>query len=185
MENFKFILSSVFIIAVFAVAGYWAFSTIESGSSHIDNQKLSELEDKNEELTKEVAKLKKEITLLEADKEQLVLNDVADATVSAPTVTTTTPTKTTTVSKNQTLINALQKLADGNIYLKNKSQGAAVGTVQTFLNIYNNTSNKIDNDYGLATFNAVKDFQKDQGIIADGEAGPGTFKKMITWLKSH
>ncbi len=180
MENFKFMLSSIFIIAALSFAGYWAFSTIESGSTHVDNQKQKELEQKNEELVKEVAKLKKEISQFETEKVQEVL-----AVVTPEPVVENPIQPKTVVSKNQTLINELQKLVDGNIYLKNKSQGPAVGTVQKFLNIYNNTSNKVDNDYGLSTFNGVKSFQKAEGLTADGEAGPGTFKKMITWLKSH
>ena len=105
--------------------------------------------------------------------------------VKTAVTTRTTTTTTTTVSKYQTLINDLQKLVNGNVYLKNKSQGPAVGTVQKFLNIYNKTSTKIDNDYGASTITAVKNFQKAQKLTVDGEVGSGTFKKMISWLKSH
>ena len=79
----------------------------------------------------------------------------------------------------------LQKLVDGKVYLKNKSQGSAVGTLQKFLNIYNNTLTKVDNDYGASTATDVKAFQKAQGLTQDGEVGPGTFSKMISWLKNH
>jgi len=182
MENFKFILSSIFILVLFGLGGYWAFSTIESGSSHVDEQKQKELENENQTLQKEIIDLKSQVNVLQVTNEQQIRQETPIVKeVEAPLPTKPIP----TVSKNQTLVNELQKLVDGNIYLKNKSQGPAVGSVQKFLNIYNNKSAKIDNDYGVTTSTAVKNFQKDQGLTVDGEVGPGTVKKMISWLKSH
>jgi murein L,D-transpeptidase YcbB/YkuD len=189
MENFKFIVFSIIIIGALGLAGYWAFTTIESGSTHVDNQKQKQLLQQNAELEKQVADLNRQIGLLQvaqdaqAQKDQAALDAQATTPPATPTNTPTTP--KTTVSNNQSLINDLQKLIDGNIFLKLKSQGIAVGTVQKFLNVYNNTSNKIDNDYGASTVSAVKDFQKDQGLTADGQSGSGTFKKMISWLNAH
>jgi murein L,D-transpeptidase YcbB/YkuD len=190
MDNFKFTLFSIFILALLGLGGYWAFSTIETGSTHVDNQKQKELEQENQDLQKEVADLKRSILLLQADKEQaqIAANEPEkqqEATIPTnPTNTgTSIPTKTP-VLKYQSLINELQKLVDGKIYLKNKSQGPAVGTVQKFLNIYNNTTLKIDNDYGATTIAAIKSFQKAQGLSQDGECGPGTYLKMISWLKT-
>ncbi|MFA6251710.1 MAG: peptidoglycan-binding protein [Candidatus Paceibacterota bacterium] len=180
MENFKYILSLIIVIVLFALAGYWAFSTIESGSSHVDNQKQKELVEKNKDLEKELASLKRQVALLETETQPE--ETVTETKTNTPLVPTST---NTTVSKNQDLISALEKMVSANVYLKNKSQGPNVGTVQKFLNIYNNTSNKIDNDYGVSTATAVKNFQKAEGLTVDGEAGPGTFKKMITWLKNH
>ena len=191
MENFKFFLFSVFVIALLGAGGYWAFSTMESGSSHIDIEKQKTLEKENEDLKDEILDLKDQISKLESEKSDLQQKEpeqVAETSTKTPTPTTTeTPSKTTTttVSKYQSLINDLQKLVNGNIYLKLKSQGPAVGTVQKFLNVYNGTSNKIDNDFGASTETAVKNFQKAQGLTADGGVGPGTLKKMISWLKSH
>jgi len=191
MENFKFTISSVFIIALLAGAGYWAFSTMESGSTHVDNQKQKELEQENVDLEKQVADLTREISLLKTDKQDqntevpVVETPTKPVVVTTPTTkpVVTTPVKTTTL-KYQSLINELQKLVDGNIYLKLKSQGVAVGTLQKFLNIYNNTSNKVDNDYGASTVTSIKNFQKAQSLTADGAAGPTTYKKMISWLKT-
>jgi len=90
-----------------------------------------------------------------------------------------------TVFKYQSLIDELQKLISSNVFLKLKSSGAKVGTVQNFLNIYNNTSNKVDNDYGASTVQMVAAFQKDMGLGADGQAGSNTFSKMIDWLKKQ
>jgi murein L,D-transpeptidase YcbB/YkuD len=187
MDNFKFTLFSIFILALLGLSGYWAFSTIESGSTHVDSQKQKELEQQNEELTKELAQAKTDYNLLKAEKEAETQNE---QNVSAGTTpgTTTTPTSIpakTPAYKYQSLIDDLQKLADGKTYLKNKSQGIAVGTLQKFLNIYNNTSTKVDNDYGVSVATAVKAFQKAQGLTQDGEVGPGTFLKMISWLKTQ
>jgi murein L,D-transpeptidase YcbB/YkuD len=192
MENFKYILSSIIVISVLAYGGYWAFSTLESGTMHIDNQRQKELENKNKELTNEVTVLKRELALLQADKIQIIQdqnNNLAPLPQEIKNGNTTPPTNNpptnTTVYKDQTLINELQKLVDNNVYLKNKSQGPAVGSIQTFLNIYKNTKDRVDNDYGAKTVEGVKTFQKDQGITVDGEIGPGTLKRMITWLKSR
>jgi murein L,D-transpeptidase YcbB/YkuD len=187
MENFKFVLFSIFILGLLGFAGYWAFTTIESGSTHVSNQEQKQLKLKNEELLKEVSALKKQIIIFEAQKEEQDKKAEEQKALDAKNTETVpavpTPTKTT-VLKYQSLIDELQKMVNNNIYLKNKSTGAYVGSVQKFLNIYNNTSNKIDNDYGASTITAVKNYQKSQGLMADGEAGPATFKKMITWLKS-
>jgi len=193
MENFKFVLFSIFILVLLGFSGYWAFSTIESGSTHVDNQKLKELEEKNIDLEKQVADLTREISLSQEDKKDQVQKDeedlkpkVAESAIPTPSTTPikTAPVTKTTSLKYQSLINDLQKLVDNNVFLKLKSQGTAVGTLQKSLNIYNNTSNKIDNDYGTSTVTVVKNFQKAQGLTADGEAGPTTFKKMISWLKT-
>ncbi len=183
MENFKFMLFSIFILVVLGFGGYWAFSTIESGSSHVDLQKQKELEIANEDLKKEITALKKQISLLQTE-ESLVKED-EKVLPETPKADPVVPVVNNNVNKNQGLINELQKLVDGNIYLKNKSQGPAVGSVQKFLNLYNKTSSKVDNDYGATTSTAVRVFQKDQGLSVDGEIGPGTLKKMISWLKSH
>lgn len=180
MENFKFMIFSIFILVVLGFGGYWAFSTIESGSLHVDLQKQKELEVENEDLKKEIIDLKKQISLMQT--EEVVVKEEEKIIPETPKAD---PIVNNNVKDNQSLINELQKLVDGNIYLKNKSQGGAVGSVQKFFNVYNNTSNKIDNDYGLTTSSNVKIFQKDQGLSVDGEIGPGTLKKMISWLKSH
>jgi mannosyl-glycoprotein endo-beta-N-acetylglucosaminidase len=142
-------------------------------------------------LVKQVAELKNEVATLEAESTQQ--NQVASTTPSPGVgleekpLSTTTPAPSTsgTSTKHQSLINELQKLADDKVYMKQGSQGTRVGTVQNFLNIYNKTSKKIDNDYGAGTKKDVAAFQKAQGLTADGEAGPTTFSKMVAWLKKQ
>ena len=176
MENFKFILFSIIILAVLVLFGYWAIVTIEPGNVVVERQKQAELEQHNQELKKEVADLKNQLRSLQNTQ------PAETAPTSTPSATIAT---TPTSSKHQTLINDLQKLIDGNVFMKEKSQGTRVGTVQTFLNIYNNTSKLVDNDYGPGTKTDVMNFQKAEGITVDGEAGPGTFRKMIEWLKKQ
>ena len=174
MKNFKSVLFLSIILITVIILGYWAVITIEPGSISVERQKQQQLEQKNAELEKEVQKLTDEIQSIEETqtaKEQ--------PTNPPPEVAPTTP------LKYQSLINDLQKLVDDNISMKEKSQGTRVGTIQTFLNLYNNTSKKIDNDYGLSTKANIASFQKAVGLTADGEAGPSTFLKMIDWLKKQ
>ncbi|MDQ5953038.1 MAG: N-acetylmuramoyl-L-alanine amidase [Patescibacteria group bacterium] len=103
--------------------------------------------------------------------------------VTKPTTPTEEPNPDTSIYGD--LKTALQKLVNDNVLMKKGSRGTRVGTVQEFLNIYNGTDSKIDNDYGTTTENQIKVFQKAEGITADGEAGPGTYKKMIDWLNKQ
>lgn len=183
MENFKFGIFSIIILALLAFISYWAFSSIESGSSHQYNQELKDLTRENKDLKEEITSLKNEILILKSElsSNNLVVNNKEEEVKE----TIPTPSTTEQISKHQTLINELQKLINDNIFMKKGSRGSRVGTVQNFLNIYNNTSTRVDNDYGPGMETAVKKFQTDQGLIADGEAGPNTFKKMIEWLKKQ
>jgi murein L,D-transpeptidase YcbB/YkuD len=175
MENFKFILGSLVVLALVGLGGYWAFSTIQSGGEYVSTKKIKDLQSENEELKDEVKKLKDELLVLQPEvKEEESVSPIQPE-----------PKPVVAVYKNQTLIDELQELIDDKIFLKLKSAGTRVGTVQNFLNIYNKTSNRVDNDYGASTKTAVAAFQKAQGLTSDGEAGPSTFMKMIDWLKKQ
>jgi len=52
MENFKFILISIIIIAGMSLLGYWAVRTLEPGDAFVSKQKQIALEEKNKELEK-------------------------------------------------------------------------------------------------------------------------------------
>lgn len=175
MGKFKFILGSIGSVLILVLIGYWAVASIETGGIHVDKQKQKELEEQNRELAKEVERLKNELRLLEPTPEEEVVE--TPQTPSEP--------DNTTPSTHQTLINELQKLIDEKVAMKEKSRGTRVGTVQTFLNIYNGTSKRVDNDYGKTTKADVAAFQKAVGLTADGEAGAATFQKMIDWLKEQ
>ena len=194
-ENLKFSIVSILVLMIFGALGYWAFSTIESGTGHINSQEQKEIAQRVKDLTDENYQLKRQLSLLEeeqnlAEQAEIEAKNLEAEKVAQEPVKTAEPTKpqtTTTPSKTykyQSLIDELQSLVNKNVYLKLKSQGTAVGTVQKFLNLYNGTNNRIDNDYGPGTVTVVKNFQKAQGITADGETGVGTLKKMISWLKT-
>lgn len=177
MENFKFILFSIIILAGVGILGYWAVRTIEPGNTYAAKQKQIELEEKNQNLQKEIAKLKSELLALQTPKQE-------ETIVEKPTETIKTdPTPAT--SKYKAIITEFEKMIKDNVLMKEKSQGTRVGTLQSFLNIYNNTSKKVDNDFGAGTKTDVINFQKAEKLLADGEAGPGTFQKMIDWLKKQ
>lgn len=181
VEKFKFILFSIVMLSLVTLLGYWALLTIQPGGVHAEIQKQKELEARNEEFVKEIKELKEEIASLQAKKEEKTIpEEVKTEPAKKPSTTTTT-----VAGEYQNLTNELQKLIDGKVFMKEKSQGSRVGTIQNFLNIYNNTSKKVDNDYGPGTKTDVIKFQTAVGLSADGEAGPSTFTKMIEWLKKQ
>lgn len=171
MEKLKFTLFSIVTLSLLGLIGYWSVVTLQSGTEYKTSQKIEQLEKENKDLKTEVKRLTDEFDALQSK-----LDESAPAVEEEPE---------RIAYKYQDLIDELQKLIDGKVLLKQKSSGPKVGTVQKFLNIYNNTSSKVDNDYGAGTAKLVTAFQKDSGLNADGEAGPGTFSKMIDWLKKQ
>ena len=186
MDNLKFALFSIVVLALVGLGGYWAIATIKSGTEFDASQKVQELQQTNDGLTKQVADLTSQLNTAQAQIASLTPISTSTPTTK-PTSSKSTGISTTqpTTYKNQSLINALQKLITANVSMKLGSTGTRVGTVQNFLNVYNNTSNKIDNDYGASTQKAVAAFQTDQGLSADGQAGSSTFSQMISWLKQQ
>lgn len=170
MDKLKFVLVSIVTLTLLGLLGYWSVTTIQSGSDHVSDQKIKQLEKENKDLKIEVETQKSQIGTLESR-----LAELTPVVEEEPEVI---------VYKYQDLINELQKLISDNVVLKLKSRGTRVGTIQNFLNIYNNTSNKVDNDYGVGTVKSVTAFQKDMGLTANGEVGKDTLNKMITWLKN-
>lgn len=176
IEKLKFLMFFVITLAIVVLLGYWAIMTIKPASLSVEKQKQAELQQQNDDLQRQIASLNNQIQSLKDAQTPKT------TTISTPPTTTTPPAQPTL--KYQSLINDLQKLVDANIFMKKGSQGTRVGTVQTFLNIYNNTSKAVDNDYGPGTVTDVANFQKAVGLTADGQAGPSTFNKMISWLKT-
>lgn len=176
LEKIKLILLLIIILLVTILLGYWAVISLQSGTEYKLNDQIKQLKSENDSLKKDIANMTAELDTLRPLAEQPAEPEPTPA-VEEPITQKT--------YKNQSLIDELQKLVTDNIYMKLGSSGARVGTVQRFLNIYNSKSNKIDNDYGASTKTAVLVFQKAVGITADGEAGVGTFNKMIDWLKNQ
>ena len=171
MDKLKFALFSIVILGLLGLLGYWSVRTLQTGSENAIKQKVKQLEKENEDFKKEVAKLTSELGVLQSQ-------------LPAPAPVTTKEPETV-IYKYQDLINELQKMVGNNVSLKEKSRGSNVGTVQKFLNIYNETNSKVDNDYGAGTAKLVSDFQKDSELSADGQAGKTTFNAMIEWLKEQ
>lgn len=169
MESLKanFIIF-LFFVAIAAV-GYWAINSLQVKPEEFDSR--------------------------DQDVRPVVVNEPTESFNNSTDVEpepTTTNTQTENETDNDTSVdifsdlkNSLQKLIDDNVLMKKGSRGTRVGTVQEFLNIYNGTDSKIDNDYGATTENLVKDFQRKEGLTVDGQAGPGTYKKMIEWLDKN
>lgn len=66
--------------------------------------------------------------------------------------------------------------------LRRGNKYAVIGGVQTLLSSRYNISvgrSGIDNEYGPATEKAVKTFQKDKGLEADGVVGKKTWTKLL------
>ena len=181
MENIKFGLFSIIILALLLFVGYWAFQNMESGSSHLANQELKNIKQENIDLKEENKDLKNKITILQSEsaKEPVEVEIKQDVVVETPKQTQVI------VLKHQDLIDELQKLIDGNIYMKKGSKGPRVGTIQNFLNLYNKTSNRIDNDFGPTLEASLKKFQTAEKLTPDGQVGPSTYKRMIDWLKKQ
>ncbi|HEY4503469.1 MAG TPA: peptidoglycan-binding domain-containing protein [Candidatus Paceibacterota bacterium] len=180
MQNFKFLVISILVLAGMGIVGYWAVRTIEPGDIYANKQKQKALEEKNKELAEEIEKLNSELTTTKTAAAIAATRAPSPAPASSPT-----PATKPVSSKNQTLINELQKLITDKVVMKEKSKGTRVGTIQTFLNLYNKTSKKVDNDFGKTTTANVIAFQKAVGLKADGQTGPTTYQKMIDWLKKQ
>ncbi len=176
MEKLKFALFSIVVLALIGLVGYWSIKTIQSGTEHATDQKVRQLTKENENLKKELEKQGQELGALRAQ-----IAETAQIAEQKPEPAPPKP----VVYKYQSLIDELQKLVNANVVLKQKSIGGRVGTVQKFLNLYNNAAGKVDNDYGASTVKAVAAFQSDVGLKANGEAGRDTFSKMIEWLKNQ
>lgn len=176
MEKIKLAFFTIVFLAVVGALGYWAFGSLETGEGHVVSQRVKELESENRDLKKEIEDLKNEIRLLKPEIEEPEITD--EPVVEEP--------GEPEVYKHQELINELQELINDNVSMKLKSRGTRVGTIQKFLNLYNNTNNRIDNDYGNTTVKLVTAFQKAEGISpASGETNPTTYQKMIDWLKKQ
>ena len=175
MENFKFTLFAVIVLAVLGLVGYWSLVSIESGTEHATREKIEQLQKENEELKTEVTSLKNELSQYQPEEEPVLAGEKQEIEPGAAVP----------VYEHQGIIDELEKLITDGVVIKLKSRGTRVGTIQKFLNIYNGTSNRVDSDYGASTQKLVMEFQKAEGLPSDGEAGKTTFEKMIEWLKEN
>ena len=63
--------------------------------------------------------------------------------------------------------------------LKKGSKGGAVWAMQTLLTDRGYSTLGVDSDFGANTEKALKRFQKDMGLVVDGECGAATWEKLI------
>lgn len=171
METFKAYVLIIVFVGALGFGGYWAATSLG------DPQVLSENDD-----IKVIAEVPTSNTLEEPSVNSQTPSSET-VSISEPAPETNSP--TTSANSHASLIAALEKLITDNVLMKEGSRGTRVGTVQQFLNVYNNTSSGVDNDYGPGTKSKVSAFQKAVGLTADGQAGPATYKKMIEWLQKQ
>ncbi len=173
MEKFKFFVLSIIVLAILVLLGFWAVTSLPSGSEYRTDEIISKLEDENEDLKQQIEDLTKELEVYKpVEVKDPVTEPIEDTT-------------TLKIYKNQAIINELEQLIVDKVQMKFKSVGTRVGTIQKFLNVYNNTNLRIDNAYGEGTKKSVIIFQKAEGLTANGEVDETTFTKMIEWLKEQ
>ncbi|HEZ7985548.1 MAG TPA: RICIN domain-containing protein [Ruminococcus sp.] len=73
----------------------------------------------------------------------------------------------------------------GNPLLSTGSRGSGVSWLQTALNKANNAGLDVDGQFGSGTKQAVINFQKANGLEADGIAGPATVNKLVEVIKGQ
>jgi murein L,D-transpeptidase YcbB/YkuD len=168
MNEFKFQLSTIVLVALLAFGAYWAFTNLDTGVRYQrDDIVISDPETDSEE---EVVLQNDNTTDVVVEQEQ---TDVPDPT-PAPSLS----------EEQQTLLAELEDLIVDDIYMREGSRGTRVGTVQNFLNLYLDTESSVDNQYGPGTRSRVRQFQEQEGLTADGLAGPSTYGAMIDVLES-
>lgn len=72
----------------------------------------------------------------------------------------------------------LERLRTDIVFYVGGPSGRGVELLQEDLQYFYLSTGTIDGIYGVATRQSVRDFQADNNLFVDGEAGPGTLKKM-------
>ncbi len=167
------LIIGIFIVIVIGL-GYWAFGSItEKNTSLIEGAKTVDV---GPVMTSDPGV---PIATYESPTTETMASDT-----SMPTPEPVDTPSLVSSGKNSVLIGNLQGLIDDNVLMKKGSRGTRVGTVQEFLKLYG-MKISVDNDYGDTTVTAVKKFQGEQKLSADGQTGEGTYKKMIEWLEKN
>ena len=175
MNELRYQITQIIFLVVLGLGLYWAFTHLDSGVSYARPDVVGEVvQDSNPEQIPEPSE--------ETPSEETPSEEQPEE----PTESTPEPSEETPVvsAENTALVSALQKLIDDQVYMKSGSRGTRVGTVQKFLDYYFDDKNvSADNDYGPGTRDLVRQFQSENGLTADGQAGPSTYQKMISLLK--
>ncbi len=160
----------MFLVVVGGLA-YWAFTGLK-----IENENLAANYDAAPDVAPVVSSDPLNYTPAPIPEEEIP--------VPEPEPEPTKPTPSNPSDSDAALIDNLQELINDNVLMKKGSRGTRVGTVQKFLKRYG-ISITADNDYGDSTVTAVKKFQTEQKLSADGQTGKGTYQKMIDWLEAN
>ena len=170
MESFKAnFLIFIFLVIVGGLA-YWAFMSLK-----VENSTLSDRYESTD-VGPIVSSEPLSYTPAPIPEDEI--------TVPEPEPEPTKPAPSNSGDSDASLIDDLQELIDDNVLMKKGSRGTRVGTVQKFLKRYG-INISADNDYGDSTVTAVKKFQTEQKLSADGQTGKGTYQKMIDWLEAN
>lgn len=169
MNEFKFQLSTIVLVALLAFGAYWAFTNLDTGVRY-QRDDIIVSDPETDAVVDEVIVQNDDTTDVIVEQEQ---TDVPD---SMPTPSLS--------EEQQTLLAELEDLIVDDIFMREGSRGTRVGTVQNFLNLYLDTESSVDNQYGPGTRARVRQFQEQEGLSADGLAGPSTYGAMIDVLES-
>lgn len=172
MRNFFFNFVVLIVVVLSAGLGYWAVTGLDYRKAVVvnDNTVSVSLDD--------VVETQEPDTSGEVD-----LSDNVTDTDNAPNPAPAPDTANN--SQYADLLEGFDDLISNNIIMQRGSRGTRVGVVQDFLNIYFGTDLLVDNDYGPGTEGRVEDFQEAEGLTADGQAGPSTYRKMVEWLENN
>ena len=182
MENLKFTVTSSIMVFVIAAVGFLAYMALEKGDESGLKQQVRELKAQLVEKQEEVTELERQVALLSVDLEGQ--QEIVAEQEEAAEQQTESSTETSSGSDSE-LLTALKSLKSRGVVLEPGDSGSSVGTIQKFLNVYNNTSGGVDNDFGPGTRGKVENFQANEGIGVDGGVGPGTLSAMIKWLEEN
>ena len=168
MKSFAINFLVFLLIASLATLGWFGFRQLENGQEYITSERTETLPEVV------IEDIPQENTL--SDEQETGPADL----VNLPEVQPDTSELNNEFSK---LITDLENLIENQVIMKEGSQGTRVGIVQEFLNVYFDRNDRIDNAYGPGTASRVRDFQRAEGLSADGQAGPNTYRKMIETLR--
>lgn len=169
MESFKGNFLIFIFLCIVAGGAYWAFMSLK-----VENATLSDRYESTD-VGPMVSTDPLQYTPSTIPEEEILPEPIPEPTKPAPSNSS---------DSDASLIDDLQELIDDNVLMKKGSRGTRVGVVQKFLKRYG-ISISADNDYGESTVTAVKKFQTEQKLAADGQTGKGTYQKMIDWLEAN
>lgn len=154
MNSFAINFLVFLFVGALATLGWFGLQQLERGTEYVVLEQGEELPE---------PEIEEEVVLEEEDSEAIEEPEMSEEISS--------------------LIAELQGLINDKVVMKEGSSGALVGIVQRFLNNFFERTDSIDNSYGPGTSARIRDFQKSQGLTADGQSGPNTYRKMIEVLQ--